>query len=50
MANTLVEMFRMKDIKKKILITVGLLIVTRIGAYLPIPGINPGVVFNYYES
>ena len=45
MANTLVEMFRMKDIKKKILITVGLLIVTRIGAYLPIPGINPGVVF-----
>ena len=50
MANTLVEMFRMKDIKKKIVITVGLLIVTRIGAYLPIPGINPGVVFNYYES
>ena len=42
MANTLVDMFRMKDIKKKILITFGLLIVTRIGAYLPIPGVNRG--------
>ena len=49
MANTLVEMFRMKDIRKKILITIGLLIVTRIGAYLPIPGINPGVVYDYYR-
>lgn len=49
MANTLVEMFRMKDVRKKILITIGLLIVTRIGAYLPIPGVNPGVVYDYYK-
>ncbi|MDY5931151.1 MAG: preprotein translocase subunit SecY [Candidatus Ornithospirochaeta sp.] len=50
MANTLVEMFRMKDIRKKILITFGILALTRVGAMLPIPGINPSVVLNYFES
>lgn len=50
MANTLVEMFRMKDIRKKILITFGLLIVTRIGAYLPIPGINPTVIYEAFRA
>ena len=50
MANTLVEMFRMKDIKKKILFTFAILAVTRIGAALPIPGINPGAILTYFES
>ena len=50
MANTLVEMFRMKDIRKKILFTFGILAVTRVGATLPIPGVNPGVVLSYFET
>ena len=50
MANTLVEMFRMKDIKKKVLFTLGILAVTRVGATLPIPGVNPGAVLSYFES
>ncbi len=50
MANTLVEMFRMKDIRKKILFTLGILAVTRGGAALPIPGINPGAVLSYFEE
>ncbi len=50
MANTLVEMFRMKDIRKKVLFTLGILAVTRIGAALPIPGVNPGAVLSYFES
>ncbi len=50
MANTLVEMFRMKDIKKRVLFTLGILAVTRVGAVLPIPGVNPGVVLSYFES
>ena len=50
MANTLVDMFRMKDIKKKILFTFGILAVTRVGAALPIPGVNPGAVLSYFES
>ena len=50
MANTLVEMFRMKDIRKRVLFTFAILAVTRIGATLPIPGINPGVVLSYFET
>ena len=50
MSNTLVDMFRMKDIRKKILITLGLLAVTRVGAVLPIPGVNPSAVLGYFES
>lgn len=44
MANSLVEMFRMKDLRKKIIYTVLLLMVTRLGAVIPIPGIDPVVL------
>ena len=50
MSNTLVDMFRMKDIRKKILFTIGLLAVTRVGTVLPIPGVNPSAVLGYFES
>ena len=50
MSNTLVDMFRMKDIRKKLLFTIGLLAVTRVGAALPIPGVNPSAVLGYFES
>ena len=46
MSNTLVDMMRMKDIRKKVLITLGLLAVSRIGAVIPVPGINPVAVLN----
>ena len=36
MSNTLVDMMRMKDIRKKVLITLGLLAVSRIGAVIPL--------------
>ncbi len=41
MANSLVEMMRVKELRKKILITIGLLIITRIGIVIPIPGVDP---------
>ena len=41
MANTLVEMMRVKELRKKIFITIGLLIITRIGIVIPIPGVDP---------
>ncbi|MGE4585485.1 MAG: preprotein translocase subunit SecY [Sphaerochaeta sp.] len=50
MANSLVEMYRIKDLRKKILITLGLLIVSRIGAVIPIPGIDPEVLKLYFLS
>lgn len=50
MANTLVESFRIRDTRKKIFFTLGILIITRIGAYLPIPGINPSAVLKYFNE
>jgi preprotein translocase, SecY subunit len=43
-------MFRAKDIRKKILITIGLLAASRIGTVIPIPGINPSVLKEYFLS
>ncbi len=50
MANTLVESFRIRDTRRKILFTIGILVITRIGAYLPIPGINPSAVLSYFNE
>ncbi len=50
MANSLVEMYRIKDLRNKIFITLGLLIVSRIGAVIPIPGIDPEVLKLYFLS
>jgi preprotein translocase subunit SecY len=50
MANSLVEMFRIKDLRKKILITLGLLVVSRVGAVIPIPGIDPEVLKMFFLS
>ncbi|MFA5698117.1 MAG: preprotein translocase subunit SecY [Sphaerochaeta sp.] len=48
MANTLVEMYRIKSLRKKIFITLGLLVVSRIGAVIPIPGIDPQVLKQFF--
>ena len=48
MANSLVDMMKMKDVRVKILFTIGLLIVSRIGTVIPVPGIDPNVLENYF--
>lgn len=48
MANSLVEMFRMKDLRKKIFFTLLLLVISRVGAVIPIPGIDPEVLKLYF--
>ncbi len=40
MLKAFVNIFKIEDLRKKLLITLGLLIVYRIGAYIPIPGID----------
>ena len=40
MFNTLIDSFKNKDVRKKILLTLGLLFLFRLGAWLPIPGIS----------
>jgi len=43
MFKTLVDACKMRDVRRKILITLALLLVYRIGAFVPIPGIDPAV-------
>lgn len=42
--------FRVKELRNKILITIGILLIYRFGAYLPVPGIPFRGMLNAYES
>jgi len=48
MANSLVSIFRVKELRERILFTFGMLVIFRIGAVLPIPGINARELANYF--
>lgn len=40
MSNAFVNIFKIKELRSKILFTIGILVVYRIGAQIPVPGIN----------
>ena len=40
MFQTLVQAFKSKDLRKKLLLTIGILFIYRIGCWLPVPGLN----------
>ena len=42
MFETIKNCFKIKEIRKKIWITLGLLLIFRLGCYIPVPGIDPG--------
>ncbi|MBN2619408.1 MAG: preprotein translocase subunit SecY [Spirochaetales bacterium] len=48
--NPLVDMFRVKDLRKRILFTLGILFVYRLGSVLPIPGIDVHALKNYFDQ
>ncbi|GHV72881.1 protein translocase subunit SecY [Spirochaetia bacterium] len=50
MANPLVGIFRVKELRERILFTLGMLVVFRLGAVLPIPGINVRELNAYFLS
>jgi preprotein translocase subunit SecY len=50
MANPLVGIFRVKELRERIVYTILLLLVFRIGAVLPIPGINVQALTDYFLS
>jgi preprotein translocase subunit SecY len=50
MANPLVGIFRVKELRERIIFTVLMLIVFRVGAVLPIPGINVRELSAYFLS
>ena len=46
----LVDAFRQPDIRQKLLLTLGLLIVFRFVAHIPIPGVNAGILDDVFEN
>lgn len=48
--NPLTDIFRIKELRDRILYTLFWLFVFRVGAYLPIPGINAGALAVYFKS
>jgi preprotein translocase subunit SecY len=50
MASPLVGMFRIKELRERILFTFAMLVVFRIGAVFPIPGINASELSSYFSS
>ncbi|MCF0237760.1 MAG: preprotein translocase subunit SecY [Sphaerochaetaceae bacterium] len=50
MSNTLTDMFKMEDLRKKILMTILILVITRIGTVIPVPGIDPTLLKDYFSN
>ncbi|MCH5162689.1 MAG: preprotein translocase subunit SecY [Clostridiales bacterium] len=50
MFETLKNAFKNKDVRKKILITLALLFIYRLGCWIPIPGIDPAVYASSIQS
>ena len=50
MSNTISDMFKMEDLRKKILFTLLILAITRIGTVIPVPGVNPTLLEQYFLS
>ena len=50
MLKGLINAFRVKELRNKILITLGILVLYRFGAYLPVPGIPFRGMYSAYES
>jgi preprotein translocase subunit SecY len=50
MANPFIGIFRVKELRERIIFTFALLVVFRIGAVLPVPGINVQVLNNFFQA
>ena len=44
------NLFRIEDLRKRVLFTLALLAVYRIGAHIPTPGINAGVLEQMFQQ
>jgi preprotein translocase subunit SecY len=50
MANPLIGIFRVKELRERIVFTVLMLVIFRIGAFIPIPGVNFRELTAYFNS
>ncbi|MGP1454812.1 MAG: preprotein translocase subunit SecY [Treponema sp.] len=49
-SNAFVNVFRIKELRERILFTIGILVVFRLGSVLTIPGIDPHALSAYFKS
>ena len=50
MLRALASAFRIPELKKKILFTLAMVAVFRVGAYVPTPGVNPQALAQFFEK
>ena len=50
MFDKLANIFRIPDLRKRILFTLGLLAVYRLGGHIPTPGVNADKLQQYFEA
>ena len=50
MADTFRDVFKLPDLKRRILFTLGMLFVFRLGAHIPTPGINSAAMSQLFEG
>lgn len=50
MLKSVQSIFRIPDLKKRIIFTLLILIVYRVGGHIPVPGINGKALFEYFET
>ena len=48
--NPIVNMFRIKELRNRLLFTLAILAIFRLGCVLTIPGINAGVLVEYFNN
>ena len=49
-SNPILDIFRVKDLRDRILFTLALLVIFRLGAVLPIPGVDRNAIVAYFSQ
>ena len=49
-SNPLVDIFRIRDLRNRVLFTLGVLVVHRIGSIIPVPGVDVGELSRYFAG
>jgi len=50
MSNVVVNIFKVPELRRRILFTLAILVIYRIGAHIPIPGINVDALKAYFDQ
>ncbi|MCR4336572.1 MAG: preprotein translocase subunit SecY [Candidatus Omnitrophica bacterium] len=50
MLSAFANCFKIPDLKKKILLTLGIIVIYRIGCYIPTPGVNGAVLASFFQK